>query len=238
MPESVPSKEEYIEELFSSIAPRYDLLNSMLSFNLHKGWRRFAVRQCALRAGDSALDVAAGTMEMAVELARAVGTSGSVTGIDFCHPMLALGMRKIDKLGLGNVLAIEGNAERLPFPRDRFRAATIGFALRNVASVENTLADMTRVVEQGGKVVALELAKPLAPGFREVYNLYLNRILPLIGGAVNGRLAPYRNLPESVARFYSREELSAIMEKVGLSDVEVHNLTGGVVAVHVGTKKW
>ena len=231
------SKEKYIEELFASIAPRYDLLNTILSFNCHRRWRAFAVRQCGLSPGDAALDVCAGTLDIAIELSRAVGTSGGVVGVDFCRPMLEVGRAKLKKRRIGNVFLVEGNAEHLPLPSNLFGAATIGFALRNVASVENTLAEMARVAKPGGRVVSLELAKPEAPVFRHLYGLYFNHILPLIGGVVNGGRGPYEYLPESVRRFHSREELSRIMQNVGLGDVRVYNLAGGAVAVHVGTKK-
>ena len=231
------SKEKYVEQLFASIAPRYDLLNSILSFNCHKRWRAFAVRQCSLSPGDVALDVCAGTLDLAIVLSRAVGPTGRVVGVDFCRPMLEVGWRKIEKRRIGNVFLVEGNAERLPAPSGSFRAATIGFALRNVASVESTLAEMARVVKPGGRVVSLELAKPAAPVFRHLYSLYFDHILPFIGGVVNGGRGPYKYLPESLKRFCSREELSRTMQKVGLGDVRVYNLSGGAVAVHVGTKK-
>ena len=231
------SKEQYIERLFASIAPRYDLLNSVLSFNRHKGWRKFAVSHCGLWPGDSALDACAGTLDFAVELAGAVGPHGEVAAVDFCRPMLEVGQRKLDRRGIKNVTVIEGNAESLPLPSDSFQAATIGFALRNVSSVEKTLSEMTRVVSPGGRVVCLELALPRGRLFRAIYGLYFNRILPFIGGAVNGKREPYEYLPASVADFCSREELAGIMEKVGLADIAIHDLTGGAATVHVGTKK-
>jgi demethylmenaquinone methyltransferase/2-methoxy-6-polyprenyl-1,4-benzoquinol methylase len=231
------AKEEYVEGLFASIAPRYDLLNSILSFNRHKYWRAFAVRQCALWPGDRAVDVCAGTMDFAIELSKVVGPSGRVVGVDFCRPMLEVGRTKLEKRRIGNISFMEGNAERLPFESDSFRAATIGFALRNVASVENTLAEMTRVVEPGGRVVSLELLTPTGPVFKRIYRLYSCRVLPFIAGAINGRRAPYEYLPASIMRFCSREELAKIMQKVGLADVKVYDLTGGIAAVHVGIKQ-
>ncbi|HUV05163.1 MAG TPA: bifunctional demethylmenaquinone methyltransferase/2-methoxy-6-polyprenyl-1,4-benzoquinol methylase UbiE [Armatimonadota bacterium] len=230
-------KEEYIEELFASIAPRYDLLNSILSFNCHKRWRAFAVRQCGLSQGDAALDVCAGTLDLAIELAKVVGPTGRVVAVDFCRPMLDVGRRKLEKRGIGSLFPAEGSAERLPALSNSFDAATIGFALRNVVSVENTLAEMVRVVKPGGRVVSLELAKPEGPVFRRLHRLYFYHVLPFIGGAVNGRREAYQYLPESLERFHSREELSGMMRKAGLGDVRVHDLAGGAVAVHVGTKK-
>lgn len=230
-------KEQYIEQLFASIAPKYDLLNSILSFNCHKRWRAFAVRQCRLSPGDAALDVAAGTLEFTFELSKAVGPYGEAVGLDFCRPMLEIGRQKLEKRRIRNISLIEGDAKRLPVQSDFFHAATIGFALRNVTSVENTLAEMARVVKPGGRVVTLELAKPEGSAFGCMYNLYFYHILPLIGGIISGRKESYKYLPESLKRFHSREELSRIMQKVGLGDIKVYNLTGGTVAVYVGTKK-
>jgi demethylmenaquinone methyltransferase / 2-methoxy-6-polyprenyl-1,4-benzoquinol methylase len=232
-----PKKADFVRELFASIAPRYDLLNSILSFNRHKYWRAFAVRQCGLSAGDTALDVGAGTLDFAIELSKAVGESGLVVAVDFCRPMLDIGAEKLRKRGVGNVSLIEGDAEQLPVTSDSFCAATTGFVLRNVESVERTIAEMTRAVRPGGKVVCLELAKPKGRLFGPIYNLYFNRVLPCVGGIVNRRRGPYDYLPASLKDFCSREELAGIMKKVGLDDIRVRDLTGGVVAVHVGTKK-
>lgn len=236
MPFDPQTKETYVENLFSSIAPKYDLLNSVLSLNLHKSWRRFAVRQCGLSPGDRALDVGAGTMDFAIELSKAVGPEGRVVGVDFCGPMLQIGAGKLARREIGNVLVAQANAERLPFSDDAFRASTTGFVLRNVASVENALAEMARVTAPGGRVISLELAKPRGPVFRRIYDMYFYYLLPAIGGVVNGEREPYQYLPNSLKSFHSREELALIMEKVGLTDVKVFDLTGGIVAVHAGTK--
>ena len=232
-----PTKEDYIRGMFASIAPRYDLLNSILSFNRHKYWRSFAVRQCELSPGDRALDIGAGTLDFAIELSKAVGPSGQVVAVDFCRPMFEIGIRKLGKRGIRNVSAVEGNAEHLPVPSNSFQAATVGFVLRNVESVHRTIAEMARAVEPGGKVVCLELARVRGRLFGRVYDLYFYRVLPLIGGIVNRRGGPYDYLPASLKSFCSREELSGIMEKEGLADIRVYDLTGGVAAVHVGTKK-
>jgi len=232
-----PTKEDFIRGLFASIAPRYDLLNSILSFNRHKSWRAFAVRRCRLSPGDAALDVGAGTLDFAIELSKAVGESGRVVAVDFCRPMLEIGLDKLRRRAITNISIIEGNAERLPVPSSFFRAATIGFVLRNVQSVQRTIAEMARAVEPGGRVVCLELAKPRGRLFGPIYSAYFHRILPFIGGIVNRRREPYEYLPASLKDFCSREELAGIMEKEGLGDIRIHDLTGGVAAVHVGTKR-
>ncbi len=229
-------KAQHIRNMFASIASRYDLLNSLLSFNRHRYWRRFAIRMCDLRPGDAALDVGVGTGDLAIELVRAVGADGWVVGVDFCRPMLEIAEGKLNRLGIVNVELIEGNAEYLPVPSNAFKAAATAFTLRNVSGIETALAEMTRAVMPGGRVVVLELARPQGPVFRRIYDAYFHRLLPLIGGVVNRKRGPYDYLPASVASFVSREELRAAMEKVGLSDVQVYDLTAGIVTVHVGTK--
>lgn len=231
------TRNKQIHDMFASIAPRYDLLNSVLSFNLHRYWRRFAAAKCELRPGDSALDVGAGTGDLAIELARAVGGDGRVVGLDFCSPMLDLASLKIDRQGITNVTFIEGDAEALPLPSDSFQATVTGFTIRNVSNIDTALAEMMRVVVPGGRVVILELATPRGGLFRLAHGIYSHRILPIIGGMVNRKRGPYDYLPASVASFLSREELKSLMVKVGLTDVKVYDLTGGAVAVHTGTKR-
>lgn len=230
-------KGQHIEEMFASIAERYDLLNTLLSFNCHKRWRRFAVRQCALKPGDQALDVCAGTLDLAIELSRTVGPSGEVVGVDFCRPMLEVGLRKLSKRGIENISAVVGSAERLPVESDSFQAATIGFALRNVESIERTIGEMARAVESGGRVVCLELAKPEGRLSTLIHRGYSRRILPFVGGLIGGTREPYEYLPKSMAEFRTKKEIASIMEDSGLIDIQVYGLTGGVVSVHVGVKR-
>lgn len=194
------------------------------------------MRQCGLRIGGKALDVAAGTLDLALAMSDAVGSSGEVVAVDFCRPMLDIGAKKLARSGKTNVTLVEANAQHMPLPSNAFDAAGIAFGLRNMADVEAVLAEMARVVRPGGRVVCLELAKPRGPIFRQLYNLYFHSMLPLIGGMVNRRRGPYDYLPASVQSFCSREELAALMAKVGLTDIQVHDLTCGVAAVHVGTK--
>ncbi|MCL6519115.1 MAG: bifunctional demethylmenaquinone methyltransferase/2-methoxy-6-polyprenyl-1,4-benzoquinol methylase UbiE [Armatimonadetes bacterium] len=230
------SREEYIECLFASIAKRYDIANTILSLNLHKSWRKFTLRQTKLANGDTAVDICTGTGDLAIEIARAVGT-GKVIAVDFCRPMLDLCVRKLDRLGIKNISLIQGNAENLPLPSNVYKAATIGFGIRNVSNVERAFSEMARVVAPGGSVVCLEFSRPKGKLFARMYNFYSHRILPLIGGLLSGSREAYEYLNLSIDSFLSREELSDIMKKVGLQDIEVFDLTGGIVAVHVGVKK-
>ena len=230
------AKEEYVERLFSSIAPRYDLLNSVISFNRHRAWRRFAVRVAQVKPGDSVLDVAAGTGDFSFDLAEAVGLDGSVVASDFCGPMVEIGVKKTEKRGLSNVSWVLGNAMELPFAANTFDCAVIGFGLRNVASVPRVISEMTRVIKPGGRVLSLEINRPVSALFKPFWMLNFYGLLPSFARIFGGKREAYTYLPDSVKRFYSRQELSQIMLDAGLADIKVHDLTMGVVCVHLGVK--
>jgi demethylmenaquinone methyltransferase/2-methoxy-6-polyprenyl-1,4-benzoquinol methylase len=230
---AMAKKARYVHGMFSSIAHRYDLLNTLLSLNRDKYWRRFAVEHSGLASGESAIDVATGTGELAIELAKAVGPNGKVVGVDFCREMLDIAEEKCK----GRCIELaEGNAQELPCPDGTFDLATIGFALRNVESVEKTLKEMVRVVKPGGKVISLEFSQPDNRLFRRIYYMYFFKILPMAGGLISRNKEAYSYLPSSVARFPGKTELKEIMEKAGLEDIEIYSLTRGIVAVHVGVK--
>lgn len=237
IPQEYKKKEAYVHALFSRIAHRYDLLNTVLSFNRDKYWRRFAVAQCGLKPGGYGLDVCCGTGMFALEQAKVVGLQGRVVGVDFCEEMLAKGRENIARTPYRDVIELVwGNAMDLPFPDDTFDCATIGFALRNVPDIAQTIREMMRVVRPGGRVVSLELAKPRMPGFREVYYFYFNRLVPLIGRLGVGTSGPYSYLPNSLRVFPHQDEIRDLFTAVGLKDAHYFELTGGIVAVHVGTK--
>lgn len=237
MADFTTAKEKYVHSVFAAIARRYDLMNTLLSFNRDKYWRRFAVAGTGLAPGGRALDVCCGTGLLSLELARAAGPDGRVTGLDFCREMLDVAAANIAASPYGrSVELVEGNAMALPFPDDSFDCATIGFALRNVPDIAAVLAEMRRVVRPGGTVVSLELAKPGAPVFKQLYYLYFEQILPLLGKAGVGVDGPYRWLPESLRRFPHQAEVRDIFRAVGLKEAVYHELTGGIVAVHIGRK--
>lgn len=230
-------KEKHVHGVFAAIAHRYDLLNTILSLNLDKHWRRHAAAQTGLRSGNQALDVCCGTGMLTVELAKLVGPSGKIVGVDFCRPMLDRAAQKTAVLKNGPVIElVEANALALPYPDDYFDCATIAFALRNVPDIEATLAEMRRVVRPGGRVVSLELAKPSMPGFKQLYYLYFERLLPLIGKLGVGAEGPYRWLPESLRQFPHQDEIRRLFESVGLKQADCRELTGGIVAIHSGIK--
>lgn len=229
-------KEAYIQSLFSSIAPKYDLLNSVLSLTRHKAWRRFAASKSGLAQGDSALDVCCGTGDFACELANKVGRSGSVTGVDFAPPMVELAAKKAKRAGLANVSFQVGNACRLPFGDNSFDCVTVGFGLRNVADLHAAVAEMTRVVKPGGRVVCLEISKVRGRLLSLPWKLYFYVLTPFTASLFRARRSAYEYLPQSVKEFVSREQLAEEFVSCGLRDVSFSDLTFGTVCVHVGVK--
>lgn len=220
--------------MFGRIAPGYDRFNSLLSFGQHHRWRRFAARQCRFPPGGLALDVAVGTADFALEV---IGTTGRAVGVDPCEPMMRWGRGKLrERSAEERVLLVAGEAEHLPVASDRFDCATIGFALRNVTDIDQTFAEMTRAIRPGGRVVALEIAKPRIPGFATMFFLYFYRLSPLLARLFGGDAEAYQYLPNSLKIFKSREELAESMRRAGLAEVRWYDLSGGSVAVHVGTK--
>lgn len=233
-PLSASPKRVALSEMFGRIAPGYDRLNSVLSFGQHHLWRRFAARQCCFPEGGLALDVAVGTADFALDV---IGRTGRAIGVDPCVPMMQVGEEKLRRRGAADrVLMVAGEAEHLPVATGRFDCATIGFALRNVTDVDQTFAEMARAVRPGGRVVALEIAKPRIPGFAPLFFLYFYRLSPLLARLFGGDPDAYHYLPTSLKQFKSREELAASMRRAGLIDVHWHDLSGGSVAVHVGTR--
>ncbi|MBP2652560.1 MAG: UbiE [Firmicutes bacterium] len=230
-------REKFCQRLFSDIACRYDFLNTVLSLNQDKYWRRFTVAKTGLKVGERGLDVCCGTGRICIEQAKIVGVTGSVIGLDFCHDMLNIAERDIQHTQFNNTIKlVEGNAMELPFPDDTFDCATIGFGLRNVSNIKIALTEMRRVIRPGGRVVSLDLAKPGIIGFKELYKIYLERVIPLLGRLGVGKDAPYRWLPESLKQFPHQVELCAMFGSVGLKEPTYYELTGGIVAVHVGIK--
>lgn len=229
-------KEMYVQSVFAAIAHRYDFLNTALSFNQDKYWRQVAVAKAALPASGKALDVCCGTGMLSIELAKSA-QGATVTGLDFSAEMLAIGQENITKSGYKDAInLLQGNAMELPFPDDTFDCATIGFALRNVPDIKQVIAEMRRVVKPGGRVVSLELAKPSAFGFKQLYYFYFEHLLPLLGKLGVGVDGPYRWLPESLRLFPHQQVIREYFTETGLRDAAYDELTGGIVAVHVGIK--
>lgn len=223
--------------MFAGIAGKYDFLNHFLSVNTDKRWRRLVSKKLAdvlAREDALILDVACGTGDLSVELQ----TSGKakVVGTDFCRPMLAIAAEKNPKSNT-TIPYVEADGMNLSFAGDTFDAVTIAFGLRNFSNWRDGLVELHRILKTGGKLAILEFTTPVVPGFKQLFNLYFTQILPRIGGAVSGSRGAYEYLPDSVSRFPDQKGLVEMMEQTGFEMVEYKNLTGGIAALHVGTKK-
>ncbi|MBS0388591.1 MAG: bifunctional demethylmenaquinone methyltransferase/2-methoxy-6-polyprenyl-1,4-benzoquinol methylase UbiE [Proteobacteria bacterium] len=235
--EQVPiaDKAGRVRAVFDSVASRYDLMNDLMSGGAHRLWKQFALALTGLKTGDRVLDVAGGTGDLAVGLARQVGRSGLVMLSDINATMLSAGRdRLIDEGLVGNVLCVQADAEALPFADGSFDCVTIGFGLRNVTDKARALSQMRRVLKTGGQLLVLEFSKPTTPALQSLYDAYSFRLLPLLGRVVAGDADSYRYLAESIRRHPDQETLLAMLREAGLAECRYHNLMGGIVAVHRG----
>ncbi|MBM7552462.1 demethylmenaquinone methyltransferase [Thalassobacillus pellis] len=230
------TKEERVHHVFEKIYKRYDIMNSVISFQRHKAWRKDVMKQMNVKPGDKALDVCCGTGDWTVALADKVGPEGKVIGLDFSLNMLSVGIRKKLAGRLSQMEFQHGNAMELPFEDNSFDYVTIGFGLRNVPEYMQVLKEMTRVVKPGGKVICLETSQPTIPGFRQGYYFYFKYIMPLFGRLFAKSYQEYSWLHESAKDFPGKSELAALFEGAGLENVRVKSYTGGVAAMHMGEK--
>jgi demethylmenaquinone methyltransferase/2-methoxy-6-polyprenyl-1,4-benzoquinol methylase len=222
-------EEGQVRAMFDRIARVYDLMNSLMTAGLHHRWRERAADLAALEPGARALDVASGTGDLALELARRVGPGGAVIGSDFSEAMLDRAREK------SSAVRWEwANALELPYPDDGFDAATVGFGARNFSDLDRGLAEMTRVVRPGGRVVILEITTPQRPPLSTFFSIWFDRVVPALG-RVAGDPDAYAYLPSSVKRFPEPDALAARMAAAGLADVRWILTAGGIIALHVGT---
>ncbi len=228
------AKRSYVRDMFTAIAPRYDLLNHLLSLNIDRGWRRRAVRRLAWerRADGTFLDVCAGTLDLAAELAHQASFHGRVVGADFVVPMLKLGRDKARALR-----PVGADALRLPFPDAAFDGATVGFGVRNLADLDAGLRELRRVLRPGGRLVILEFTLPPAWPVRAVYLAYFRHLLPFVGRLVSKHRDAYTYLPDSVLRFPTPEGLAERMGHAGFSEVGFERLTFGIAGLHWGAAR-
>jgi demethylmenaquinone methyltransferase/2-methoxy-6-polyprenyl-1,4-benzoquinol methylase len=225
-----------VRQMFAGIAGRYDLLNHLLSGNTDKRWRRLVAKRLKpvlSLEGACALDVACGTGDLALELSEKTGAF--VIGTDFCRPMLEIAARK-SSANVTEIPYVEGDALRLPFAAQSFDAVSIAFGLRNLESVEGGLKELLRVLKPAGRAAILEFSRPVVPGFRALFQFYFTRVLPRLGGLISGSPGAYEYLPDSVSRFPDQTRLAAMMREAGFDEVEYQNLTGGIAALHLGTR--
>lgn len=230
------NKGERIREMFNSIAPRYDLLNRLLSLGIDRRWRRFAVKQIRFAEGGRILDVATGTADVAMEIAAATPATVTITGVDFSPQMVALGREKVSRSRFAARINLEvAPCEAIPFADNSFDSATIAFGIRNVVDRLCGLKEMLRVLKPGGRIVILEFSNPQSRIFKALYNFYFLKILPVVGGMISN-FSAYKYLPDSVLEFPSREEFKKIMAEAGFNVVTHKDLTFGIATVYTGEK--
>ena len=233
----VAEKASRVRAVFESVAGKYDLMNDLMSAGMHRLWKRFALSQTALRPGQTALDVAGGTGDLAKGMSEQVGAGGLVVLSDINSAMLVRGRDRLLDLGKArNIRYALANAERLPFADRSFDCVTIGFGLRNVTDKAAALRSMFRVLKPGGQLLVLEFSHPTAPGLKPVYDTYSFTVLPWLGDKVANDAASYRYLAESIRRFPKQDELLEMMKSAGFEGASYHNLSGGIVALHRGYK--
>ena len=228
-------KRAYVKQIFSEIAPRYDLLNHLLSLNIDRRWRRKAIAELAVerdKAGNY-LDLCTGTLDVAQHIAMLPGFRGAVIGADFAEPMLRAGLSKVNGK---KVVPVAADALQLPLPSGKFAGAIVAFGIRNVATLTDALSEVYRVLEPGGRFVILEFSTPRSTIVRGAYHAYFHAVLPAVGRVVSGHRTAYRYLPESVARFPVQEALAGAMRDAGFVEVRWESLTLGVAAIHSGDK--
>ena len=235
--EQVPraDKARRVRGVFDSVAPRYDLMNDLMSGGLHRLWKEFALSLTQLRPGQRALDVAGGTGDLAEGMARQVGIRGLVVLTDINAAMLAQGRNRLIDRGITAPINYAlADAQRLPFADASFDCVTIGFGLRNVTDKTAALTAMRRVLRPGGQLIVLEFSHPVAGGLKALYDTYSFRVLPWLGRVVANDAASYQYLAESIRRHPDQETLLGMLRDAQLEDCRYHNLAGGIVAVHRG----
>lgn len=239
MPNAVSTgrdRERQVRRLFSEIAPRYDLLNHLLSLNVDRWWRRVAVdRLGSFDRGREArvLDACAGTLDLGLELAGRKGFRGNVVAVDFAYPMLAEGMRKVDGRSVHPVC---GDGLRLPFPDAVFDGAVVGFGVRNLSDMDRGFRELSRVLRPGGRLVILEFTTPPGRLMKRLYLFYFHHILPLVGRWTSGHEWAYTYLPESVKEYPQPVEVARRLGEAGFEGVSWSYLTGGITALHLARR--
>jgi demethylmenaquinone methyltransferase/2-methoxy-6-polyprenyl-1,4-benzoquinol methylase len=229
-------KADRVREVFRSVAPKYDLMNDVMSFGLHRLWKRFTIQQAQVRPGHFILDVASGTGDLAKAFAKLVGPQGKVVMTDINEAMLSVGRdRLIDEGVIGNIEWLQADAENLPFAANYFDCITIAFGLRNVTHKEKALQSMYRVLKPGGKLLILEFSKPTLPLVGKLYDFYSFNIIPKMGELITNDRASYQYLVESIRMHPDQETLKSMLVDAKFDDVEYFNLANGVVALH---KAW
>lgn len=235
----VPKQEKVkrVADVFHSVADKYDVMNDLMSFGIHRFWKKITIEYSSVRKGQKVLDLAGGTGDLTAKFSKLVGDEGLVVLADINESMLKVGRDKLRDKGLfKNIEYVQANAEELPFTDNYFDCITISFGLRNVTDKEKALRSMWRVLKPGGRLLILEFSKPQYQILNKAYDLYSFSVLPLMGKIVANDANSYRYLAESIRMHPDQKNLKKMMEDAGFVDVKYHNMTGGIVALHTGFK--
>ncbi|MEW6353734.1 MAG: bifunctional demethylmenaquinone methyltransferase/2-methoxy-6-polyprenyl-1,4-benzoquinol methylase UbiE [Pseudomonadota bacterium] len=233
----VEEKAGKVAGVFDSVADKYDVMNDVMSFGVHRLWKRFTLEISGVRRGQRVLDLAGGTGDLAAKLAEKVGGQGEVVIADINAAMLRRGRERLVNGGVvGNIAYVQADAENLPFPANYFDCVTIAFGLRNVTHKERALAAMLRVLKPGGRLLVLEFSAPTMPGLAPLYDFYSFKFLPLMGKLIARDADSYRYLAESIRMHPDQEQLKKMMQEAGFECCDYFNLSGGIVALHSGYK--
>lgn len=230
-------KAKKVADVFHSVAAKYDVMNDLMSFGIHRIWKRITMEYVRPRPGQKMLDLAGGTGDLSAKMSPKVGNNGLVVLSDINESMLRVGRdRLIDKGVVGNMRYVQANAQCLPFPDNYFDCVTIAFGLRNVTHKDQALSSIYRVLKPGGKLLVLEFSKPIVPGLNSIYDFYSFKILPQMGKAVANDAESYQYLAESIRMHPDQNSLKEMMLEAGFDRVDYVNMTGGIVALHRGYK--
>ncbi|WP_027707044.1 bifunctional demethylmenaquinone methyltransferase/2-methoxy-6-polyprenyl-1,4-benzoquinol methylase UbiE [Zooshikella ganghwensis] len=230
-------KAKLVADVFHSVAPKYDLMNDLMSMGIHRIWKRFTIELSGVRTGNKVLDIAGGTGDLTRKFANLVGMDGQVVLADINDSMLKVGRDRLIDHGIcGNVEYVQADAEKLPFADNTFDCITIAFGLRNVTHKEEALKSMHRVLKPGGRLLILEFSKTNNPVMSKMYDAYSFTVLPLLGKLITNDSESYRYLAESIRMHPDQETLERMMQEAGFVRTSYHNMTGGIVALHKGTK--
>lgn len=230
-------KQKKVAGVFHSVAAKYDIMNDLMSFGIHRVWKKMTISKSGVRKGDKVLDLAGGTGDLAYKFCQMVGDDGKVILSDINSSMLEVGKEKLTNKGcIGNIEFIQANAESLPFENNYFDCITISFGLRNVTDKAKAIASMQRVLKPGGKLLILEFSKPIVPMLSKIYDEYSFKALPFMGKIITQDAESYKYLAESIRKHPDQETLKQMMLDAGFDNAEYQNMTGGIVALHIGYK--
>jgi demethylmenaquinone methyltransferase / 2-methoxy-6-polyprenyl-1,4-benzoquinol methylase len=230
-------KQSKVNDVFHSVAHRYDIMNDLMSGGVHRIWKHKAIAKAALRPGHQVLDLAGGTGDMTLRIAKKIGPNGSVILSDINASMLACGRERLDNLSEANLVKYSlVNAEKIPFAKNKFNAVTMAFGLRNCTDKQAVLNEMYRVLKPAGRAIILEFSHPVVPGLKTLYDAYSFSALPALGKIICNDSESYKYLAESIRMHPDQETLKGMMDKAGFLRTSYENLTGGIVAIHMGIK--